>query len=49
MRYLSITDINSSMTKIGFHYKSMQWFLYDKDLRHERVKYNDKIKRNKSS
>ena len=23
---------------IGFHHKSMDWFLYDKDLRHERVK-----------
>ena len=47
MRYLCITDINFSMTEIGLHYKSMELFLYDKDLRHERVKYNDKTRQKK--
>ena len=30
------------MTEIGFHYKSMESFLHDKDLRRESVKYNTK-------
>ena len=29
--------LNSFMTESSITYKSMDWFLYDRDLRHERV------------
>ena len=31
--------IRSFMTEAPLQGKSMKWFLYDKDLRHERVKH----------